>query len=96
MHPGDSWDLRSYRQKPEKTTCKLIKHFSKQCTKLPNVTNFDVIRAFIVGTTCKELVYELSHKTPFSTSELLDIATNFTSREEAVGAIFPDNKSKGK
>ena len=27
---------------------------------------------------------------------LLDIATNFTSGEEAVGAIFPDNNAKGK
>ena len=27
---------------------------------------------------------------------LLDIATNFASSEEAVGAIFPDNDTKGK
>ena len=27
---------------------------------------------------------------------LLDIATNFTSGEEAIGAIFPDNDAKGK
>ena len=27
---------------------------------------------------------------------LLDIATNFASGEEAVGAIFPDNDAKGK
>jgi len=27
---------------------------------------------------------------------LLDIATNFVSGEEAVGAIFPDNGAKGK
>ena len=27
---------------------------------------------------------------------LLDIATNFTSGEEAVGAIFPGNNAKGK
>ena len=27
---------------------------------------------------------------------LLDMATNFASGEEAVGAIFPDNDAKGK
>ena len=27
---------------------------------------------------------------------LLDIATNFASSEEAIGAIFPDNNAKGK
>ena len=33
---------------------------------------------------------------PTSTAALLDIATNFASGEEAVGAIFPDNNAKGK
>ena len=31
-----------------------------------------------------------------SAAALLDIATNFTSGEEAVGAIFPDSDAKGK
>ena len=33
---------------------------------------------------------------PTSAAVLLDIATNFASGEEAVGAIFPDNDAKGK
>ena len=33
---------------------------------------------------------------PTSAATLLDIATNFASSEEAVGAIFPDNDAKGK
>ena len=33
---------------------------------------------------------------PRSAAALLDIATNFASGEEAVGAIFPDNDAKGK
>ena len=33
---------------------------------------------------------------PRSAAALLDIATNFTSGEEAVGAIFPENDAKGK
>jgi hypothetical protein len=63
---------------------------------LPNVTDADVIRAFLTGTTCKELVQELGHKGPRTTRELLDIATNFASGEEAVGAIFHDTKGKKK
>jgi hypothetical protein len=60
------------------------------------VTDADVIRAFLVGTTCKELVHELGCKGPHTTRELLDIATNFASDEEAVGAIFHDTKEKEK
>ena len=33
---------------------------------------------------------------PRSAATLLNIATNFASGEEAVGAIFPDNDAKGK
>ena len=55
-----------------------------------------MIGAFITGTTCKELVHKLGCKTPTSTSQLLDIATNFASGEEAVGAIFSDSNAKGK
>jgi hypothetical protein len=96
VRPGNSWDLRSCWQAPDETLHEFIRHFSKQCTELPNVTDSDVIGAFIAGTTCKELVHELGRKTPVDASELLDIATNFASGEEAVGAIFPDTKDKGK
>jgi len=73
-----------------------IRRFSKQCTELPNIIDSDVIEAFIAETTYKELVHELGRKTPTSTSQLLDIATNFTSGEEAVGAIFSNSAAKGK
>ena len=33
---------------------------------------------------------------PTSAATLLNIATNFTSGEEAIGAIFPGNNAKGK
>jgi len=56
----------------------------------------DVIGAFIAGTTCKKLVHELGRKTPTSTNQLLNIATNFASGEEAIGAIFSDSAAKGK
>jgi hypothetical protein len=60
------------------------------------MTNDDVIEAFLVGTTCEELIHELGPKGPRTTRELLDIATNFASDEEAIGAIFHDTKGKEK
>jgi hypothetical protein len=93
---GNPWDLKSCRQKPDETLHEYIRCFSWQCIELPNTIDADVIIAFLAGTTCKELVHELGHKGPCNTKELLDIATNFTSNEEAVGAIFHDAKGKGK
>jgi hypothetical protein len=43
--------------------------------------------AFLSGTTCKELVRELGCNTPITANDLMDIITNFTTNEEAVGAI---------
>jgi hypothetical protein len=96
VRPRNTWDLRSCRQNPNETLREFIRRFSKQCTELPNVTDSDVIGTFISGTTCKELVHELGLKSPTKASELLDIATNFATGEEAVGAIFPDAKGKQK
>jgi hypothetical protein len=55
-----------------------------------------VTDADLAGTTCKVLVHELGCKGPRTTRELLNIATNFASNEEAVGAIFHDTKGKEK
>jgi hypothetical protein len=60
------------------------------------MTDADVIRVFLAGNTYKELVHELGRKGPCTTRELLDIATNFASSNEAVGAIFHDTKGKEK
>jgi hypothetical protein len=40
------------------------------------------------------LVHELGHKGPHTTRELLDIAINFASSEEVVGAIFHDQRAR--
>ena len=96
MPLGNSWDLQSCRQKQDETLKDYIRRFSKQRTELPNVMDSDVITAFLSNTTCKELVHELGRRTPTSAGELMDIAINFTSGEEAVGAIFQDDKDKGK
>jgi hypothetical protein len=56
MRPGNSWDLRSCKQKPSESLRDYIRRFSKQRTELRNITDSDVIMAFLYGTTCKELV----------------------------------------
>jgi hypothetical protein len=59
---------------------------------LPNITDLDVNRAFLAGTTCRDLVSKLGRKTPTKASELMDIATKFASGQEAVEAIFRKDK----
>ena len=88
MRPGNSWDLRSCRQQPGESLRDYIRQFSKQRTELPNITDSDVIGAFLAGTTCRDLVSKLGHKTPTRASELMDIATKFASGQEAIEAIF--------
>jgi hypothetical protein len=92
VRPGNSWDLRSCRQQPEESLRDYIRRFSKQRTELPNITDSDVIGAFLAGTTCRDLVSKLGYKTPTKASELMDIATKFASGQEAVEAIFRKDK----
>ena len=71
-----------------------IRRFSKQCTKLPSVANFEIISAFLQGTTCRDMVHELGRSPPTSANGMFDVATNFASGEETVGVIFDGKKAK--
>jgi hypothetical protein len=92
VRPGNSWDLQSCRQQPGESLREYIQRFSKQRTELPNITDSDVIGAFLAGTTYRDLVSKLGRKTPTKASELMDIATKFASGQEAVEAIFRKDK----
>jgi hypothetical protein len=96
VHPGNSWDLKSCCQRPDESLRDFIRHFSKQCTELPRVSDSEIVQAFLSGTSYRDLVRELGRNVPTTAAMLLDIATNFTSGEEAVRAIFPNNDAKGK
>ena len=63
---------------------------------MPSVGDSEIVQAFLFGTTYRDLVRELGQNVPTLAATLLDIATNFASGEEAIGAIFPDNDAKGK
>jgi hypothetical protein len=92
VRPGNSWDLRGCHQQPGESLREYIRRFSKQRTDLPNIIDSDVIGAFLVGTTCQDLVSKLGRKTPTKASELMDRATKFASGQEAVEAIFRKDK----
>ena len=64
VRPGNSWDLQSCRQQPGESLREYIRRFSKQRTELPNITDSDVIRAFLAGTTCRDLVSKLDARLP--------------------------------
>jgi hypothetical protein len=92
VRPRNSWDLRSCRQQLGESLREYIRWFLKQRTELPNITDSDVIGAFLAGTTCRDLASKLGRKTPTKASELMDIATKFASGQEAVEAIFRKDK----
>jgi hypothetical protein len=92
VRPRNSWDLRSCRQQIGESLREYIRRFSKQRTELPNITDSDVIGAFLAGTTCRDLVSKLGRNTPTKASELMDIATKFASGQEVVEAIFRKDK----
>ena len=56
----------------------------------------DVINAFLSGTTCESLIHKLGCLKPRTTCDLLDVATNHASGEEAVGAVFSEGRDMGK
>jgi hypothetical protein len=60
---------------------------SPSITELINITDSDVIRAFLVDTTYRDLVSKLGCKTPTNASELMDITNKFASGQEAIEAI---------
>jgi hypothetical protein len=64
VRPGNSWDLQSCRQQPGESLREYIRRFSKQRTELPNITDSEVIRAFLADTTCRDLVSKLGARLP--------------------------------
>ena len=56
----------------------------------------DVISVFLSGMTCESLIHKLGCLMPHTTRDLLDVATNHASGEEAVGVVFNGGQDKGK
>ena len=60
---GTSWDLRNYRQRSNETLREYIQNFSKKRNELPNITDANVINAFICGMTYEALVHAPDRET---------------------------------
>ena len=95
-YPRNSWDLKSCQQEPNESLRDYICRFSKRYNSLPVVVNVDVISAFLSRTTCESLIHKLGYLKPRTTRDLLDVATNHASGEEAVRAVFNGGWDKGK
>lgn len=59
--------------------CRSTSGISPSSTELLNITDSDVIRAFLVDTTYRDLVNKLGCKTPTNASELMGITNKFAS-----------------
>ena len=59
VRPGNSWDLKNYKQEPGESLHDYIWRFSNQCNSLPGVVDADVIGAFLSGTHYETLVHKL-------------------------------------
>ena len=59
IRPGNSWDLSKCKWNSGESLREYARRFSKQRTELPHILDHDVVLAFISGTTCKDLVWEL-------------------------------------
>ena len=95
MGPGNSWDLKNYQQEPGESLRNYIRRFSKQCNSLLGVVDADIIGTFLSWTHCKTLVHKLGCQKLRTMHELLEIATNHASGEEAVGAVFETRPARG-
>ena len=96
VRPGNSWDLKSYQQEPSDSLQDYSHRFSKRCNSLLDVVDTDVISAFLSRTTCESLIHKLGCLKPYTTYDLIDVATNDASGKEAVGAVFNKGRDKGK
>jgi hypothetical protein len=69
--------------------------FLQALHQAPQRDGQDAISAFQNGMTCTTLIHRLGRRTPRTTRELLNIATNHTDGEEAVTATLNTPPSKG-
>ncbi|KAF8748988.1 hypothetical protein HU200_012755 [Digitaria exilis] len=94
VRPGNTWDLRGCKQKPDESLRDFIRRFSKRCTELPNITDHQIIHSFLESTTCYSLMCKLRRSPPPDANRLFEVASKYASGEEAPNAIFNDKKGK--
>ncbi|KAF8728904.1 hypothetical protein HU200_018200 [Digitaria exilis] len=94
VRPRNTWDLRGCKQKPGESLRDFIRRFSKRCTKLPNITDAQIIHSFLESTTSYNLICKLGRNPPPDANRLFEVASKYASGEEEANAIFNGKKGK--
>ena len=81
--PGTKHDLNRINQKPSELLRSYIRRFSKMRNSIPNITEVEVITAFIRGLHHRELRSKFNYKPPTSISEMITTANQYANAEEA-------------
>ena len=80
---GTKHDLSRINQKPSELLRSYIRRFSKMRNSIPNITEAEVITAFIRGLHHHELRSKFNHKPPTGIGEMITIANQYADAEEA-------------
>ena len=80
---GTKHDLNHINQKPSELLYSYIKHFSKMRNSIPNITESEVITAFIQGLHHRELCSKFNHKPSTGIGEMITTANQYANTEEA-------------
>ncbi|XP_066351301.1 uncharacterized protein [Miscanthus floridulus] len=81
--PGTKHDLSRINQKPSELLYNYIRRFSEMRNSIPNITEAEVITAFIRGLHHRELRSKFNRKPPTSIGEMITTANQCADAEEA-------------
>ena len=83
LQPGTKHDLNRINQKPSELLRSYIRRFSEMRNSIPNITEAEVITAFVRGLHHRELRSKFNRKPPTSISEMITTANRYADAEEA-------------
>ena len=81
--PSTKHDLNCIYQKPSELLRSYIRCFSEMRISIPNITEAEVITAFIRGLHHHELRSKFNHKPPTGIGEMITTANQYADAEEA-------------
>ena len=87
---GTKHDLNRINQKSSELLCSYIRRFSEMRNSIPNITEAEVITAFIRGLHHRELRSKFNRKPPTGISEMITTANQYANAEEAEARFNED------
>ena len=79
---GTKHDLNCIYQKPSELLHSYIRHFSEMRNSIPNITEDEVITAFVRGLHHRDLRSKFNHKPPMGIGEMITTANQYVIAEE--------------